>query len=135
MGEGEGEGEGQGEGQGQGQGQGQRARGPEGQRARAQTRGPGRAASWVIMPKTECGLVFTSFCRSERSRRVMTSSSILSVDVIKSIHCMTRGRRTRRRHGHGSQNNRCEGLFCTYAYPAPYPEGTRTTRIRLEAIF
>ena len=22
-----------------------------------------------------------------------------------------------------------DGLFCAYAYPAPYPEGTRSTRI------
>ena len=27
------------------------------------------------------------------------------------------------------KNNRYEGLFCTYAYPAPYPEGTWSTRI------
>ena len=31
------------------------------------------------------------------------------------------------------ENNRYGGLFCTYAYPALYPEGTWSTRVRLEA--
>ena len=28
------------------------------------------------------------------------------------------------------KNNPNDGLFCAYAYPAPYTEGTRSTRIR-----
>ena len=34
--------------------------------------------------------------------------------------------------GRGVPRN--EGFFCTDAYPAAYPEGTRSTRIRQEAI-
>ena len=33
-------------------------------------------------------------------------------------------------HNHGINSNRYGGLFCTYAYPAPYPEANRSTRIR-----
>ena len=33
------------------------------------------------------------------------------------------------------KNDRCGVLFCTHAYPAPYPEGTRSTRISQEAFF
>ena len=32
-------------------------------------------------------------------------------------------------HNHGSEST-AMGAFCTYAYPAPYPEGPRSTRIR-----
>ena len=34
-----------------------------------------------------------------------------------------------------SKDDRCGVLFRTYAYPAPYPEDTRSTRIREEMVF
>ena len=33
------------------------------------------------------------------------------------------------------KNNHDGKLFCTYAYPAPYPEGTRSTRLSEEVVF
>ena len=33
------------------------------------------------------------------------------------------------------KNNPKDGLFCTFAYPVLYPEGTRSTWIRVEAVF